>query len=279
MKPVSNTRLLFTGMVQKPDGAIDLAKTALYIAKEEYPQLDVDYYLQILDSLSREIANETSDLSDSQQILFQINRVLFEKHGFHGNAENYYDPKNSFLNEVLDCKTGIPITLSLIYLEIAKRLGLKLEGIGFPGHFLLKYSSGESALYIDPFNRGKLLTEEDCNQKIVDMYQGQLVFQKDFLKPITNKQFLTRILNNLKGIYMNENNNAKALEVIERILLINPDLPQEIRDRGMLHLSSGNNSLALKDLRHYIKSIPFAPDKEEIQRYIQTIMGRIAALN
>lgn len=279
MKTVSTTRLLFTGMVQKPDSAIDLAKTALYIAKEEYPELDIDRYLQILDSLAREVANETNNPSNPEQILLQINHILFEKYDFHGNTENYYDPNNSFLNEVLDRKTGIPITLSLIYLEIGKRLGLKLEGIGFPGHFLLKYKEGGSAVYIDAFNKGILLTEEDCIQKIADMYQGQLVFQKEFLEPVSNKQFLTRMLNNLKSIYMKENNNVKALEVIERLLLINPDLPQEIRDRGMLHLSSGNNSLALKDLRYYIKSLPFAPDKEEIQRYIQILMGRIAALN
>jgi len=279
MKTVSNTRLLFTGMVQKPDSAIDLAKTALYIAKEEYPELDIDHYLQILDSLTREITGETSTLTDPEQILLQINHVLFEKHRFRGNTENYYDPKNSFLNDVLDRKTGIPITLSLIYLEIGKRLGLKLQGIGFPGHFLLKYKQGENIVYVDPFNKGILLTEEDCVQRIFEMYQGQVIFQKEFLEPVSNKQFLIRMLNNLKGIYNNEKNYNKVLEVIERILLINPDLPQEIRDRGIVQLSLGNYSDALRDFRRYIKLIPFAPDKEEIQGHIQTVMGRIASLN
>ena len=279
MKAISNTRLLFTGMVQKPEDAIDLATTALLIAKEEYSTLDIDHYLAILDSYAREIATRIISLNDPESILLQINQYLFKEQGFRGNGEDYYDPKNSFLNDVIDRKLGIPISLSVLYIEIGKRLGIPIQGIGMPGHFIVKYGHSDHAIFIDPFHHGRLLTEEDCIQTIEDLSQGQMPYHPDFLKPVSNRQILIRMLYNLKAIYFNSKEYTKALEVVERVLLINPDLPQEIRDRAIIRFNLKEYSPALVDFRLYLKLTPFAPDEEEMHDYIRKILGHFAQFN
>jgi regulator of sirC expression with transglutaminase-like and TPR domain len=278
MHPIS-TRQLFTEMVRRPEEEIDLDRAALLIAKEEYPALEVEEYLRRLDRMAQEVRRRLEGIRDPLGVIQTMNRYLFEEEGFTGNTEHYYDPRNSFLNEVLDRKTGIPILLSLLYMEIGRRIEFPIFGVGFPGHFLVKSPSEHGEILIDPFNKGAILSYTDCQARLDQIYGGTVRFQEQFLAKATKKQILTRILQNLKGIYIREQNYPKAFSAIERILLINPNHPQEIRDRGLVYYNLERYIQALADLERYVKMIPDAPDAELIQEHIRVLRKLIASMN
>ena len=184
-----------------------------------------------------------------------INRILFDEEKFHGNRENYYDPDNSFLNRVLDRKTGIPITLSLIYIEVAGRLGVDVRGIGLPGHFMaaLYHTAGE--IFIDPFNRGEIRSVDDCLE-IIRAYTGKTVVPDlHWLQPVGRKEFLARMLRNLKLIYARQDNDIMLFKMIHWILTLQPEATAELRARAMLYEVMGNPTLAVKDWERYIAII------------------------
>src|SRR5262249_8416488 len=155
-----------------------------------------------------------------------------KQEGFRANRTNYYDPRNSFLNDVLERKKGIPITLSVVYLEVARRAGLELRGVGFPGHFLVKCAEGEEEIVIDPFDKGEVRTVEDLQMLLDGLYGGKVALRPEFLAPVTHRQIVQRMLNNLKGIYLSEENLLKALSAAERLVILQPSSAPEIRDRG-----------------------------------------------
>src|ERR687887_666743 len=157
----ANARQLFTEMVQGPEPRIDLGRAALLIASEEYPGLDVLRYVAKLEAMAAAMRRRAFRAAEPMAKIERLNVYLFDELGFRGNSQDYYDPRNSFLNEVLDRRLGIPITLSVVYLEVAARVGLAVQGVGFPGHFLVKHVAGERAIFIDPFNRGELLSADD----------------------------------------------------------------------------------------------------------------------
>ena len=168
------------------DDRIDLVRAALVIARTEYPNLDLDAYCARIEDLARRVKRHVPDLGDPSESVAALNRVLFEEEGFRGNAEDYYDPRNSFLNEVLDRKLGIPITLAVVYMEVARRVGFPLVGVGMPGHFLLKHYDVEGPeIVIDPFNRGSIVTASDCQRFLDQIYGGQLQLQPEFLPGLT----------------------------------------------------------------------------------------------
>ena len=179
---------LFANEALKPESEIDLGRAALFIAKSEYPGLNVDLYLRRLDEIAESIDERLPSAQsgrDPQKIIEQINEHLFEELSFRGNVENYYDPRNSFLNEVLDRRTGIPITLSVIYIEVARRLGLKVEGVGMPGHFLVRCHINNKDIILDPFNKGRSLTEADCEQ-LLSGVRPSLIHSRDLLNRAGN---------------------------------------------------------------------------------------------
>lgn len=278
MRPLS-ARQLFTEVVRRPETDIDLARANLLIAKEEYPGLDVEKYLRKIDTLAKEIKKRMGKVESPSETIQQMNQYLFEEKGFRGNTENYYDPRNSFLNDVLDRKTGIPITLSTLYMEVGRRIEFPIVGVGFPGHFLVKYSDETEEILIDPFNQGVILSEEDCQARLDQAYGGTMEFQERFLAAVTKKQILTRILHNLKGIYVQQQDYLKTLSIVERILIINPDAPQEIRDRGLLYYNLQRHVQALIDLERYLKMMPEAPDASSIEENIRTLRHLIAVMN
>src|SRR3972149_3835740 len=226
----SVARRLLAEMVSRKEEEIELARSALLFAKEEYPGLDVGKYLQKLELMAEEIKSRIGNNTDPHFLISEINRYLFTEEGFRGNEDDYYDPRNSFLNDVLDRKTGIPITLSVLYIEIASRLGLILLGVGFPGHFIVKYSGIE-------------------------------------------KQILSRMLHNLKGIYLNSKNYIKALSIVDMVLLIDPLAIDEIRDRGLLYYNLECFTQALSDLETYLRHATKAEDAELIRGYIPVLKG------
>jgi regulator of sirC expression with transglutaminase-like and TPR domain len=202
----------FTLEVNQLDRDINLAKAALYIAQLEYPDLDLDKYLNTLEAIAKEIEIKLPKTRYPLKVIQIINEHLYDQLHFYGNEEDYYDPRNSFLNEAIDRRTGIPITLSLIYLEIAKRIDFPMIGIGLPGHFLIRPDIEDGEIFVDPFNKGEILFAEDCRQKLIQLYQQDIpVLLPEMLEPVTNRQFLLRMLNNLQMIYLNQGDFKRAL--------------------------------------------------------------------
>jgi regulator of sirC expression with transglutaminase-like and TPR domain len=263
-----SARERFTQLVSNHENDFDLAEAALLIAQEEQPELDVTAYLGRLDTLAATIRARLPEASDPASIIAQLNNVLFQEEKLSGNAADYYDPRNSFLNEVLDRKIGIPITLSVIYMEVGRRLGLLLVGVGFPGHFLVKYIGADGEVVLDPFHGGDTLTQEQLAQKLREMYGENNPFVGQIsrlLTPASKREILIRMLRNLKGVYLQQNDFARAIQAIDRILLVDPTLATEIRDRGMVHQRLGHIQAASQDFRRYLQLAPKAEDATAIR--------------
>jgi len=262
------------------DNRIDLVRAALTIARTEYPNLDVDAYCGQIEDLARRAKRQVPELGDPAKSIAALNRVLFEEEGFRGNAEDYYDPRNSFLNDVLDRKLGIPITLAVVYMEVARRVGFPLVGVGMPGHFLLKHYDVEGReIVIDPFNRGSILTAKDCQRALDQIYDGKMPLQPEFLMAVSRRQVLVRMLNNLKSIYLSSRNFRKALPIVDLILAIYPRSPEDVKQRAMLRWSLGQTRGALADLDDYLKMSPDASDADEIRQTAATLRRMMATMN
>ena len=255
---VPNPRDAFAEGLRAPDHRIDLARSALLIAAEEYPGLDVAHYLARLDELARRVAPRLREARSASERVAALNRFLFEEQGFAGNRERYEDPRNSFLNDVLDRCAGIPITLSLVYIEVARRAGVDADGIGFPGHFLVKHGGGD-AIVIDPF-WGTVLTREECQERLAAVLgAGARLDPALHLRAATPREILVRLLGNLKWIYLRMADHGRALACCERILLVVPDAPLELRDRGLVYERLECFGAAAADLERFLE---LAPDDE-----------------
>ncbi|MCY7320712.1 MAG: tetratricopeptide repeat protein [Phormidesmis sp. CAN_BIN36] len=267
----SLARQRFYQEVRQADDQINLERAALYIAQEEYPDLDVDEYLNALDTIADDIRAQLPIESYPLKIVKTINCYLYENLGFVGNTENYYDPCNSFLNDVIDRRTGIPITLSLVYLAIAQRLDFPMVGIGMPGHFLIRPIQEEMEIFVDAFAQGEILFPQDCQDRLNQMSGQSVEMQPQFLAAVTPRQFLARMLTNLKAIYLNRGELEKVLTAIERILILFPDAAFELRDRGILYFRTNRWIEARQDLEAYLEAVPMADDRDTIRKLLSRI--------
>ena len=272
-------RSRFTALVGQPEGEIDLAEAALLIAAEEYPDLDMAAYLTLLARMGEELRRRTRDVRSAASALETLNHYLFDELGFAGNLEEYYDPRNSYLNEVLDRRTGIPISLSTVYMAVARHGGLPISGVGFPGHFLVKVASGEEEIVLDPFNRGAILTEADCQKLLDQATAGRARFSRELLRAAGTKAILARMLANLKGVYSATRQYAKALSCVERILLLTPDSVREIRDRGLLLAQMQRTEEAIRELTRYLKLTPAPEDADRVKEQVRALRMHQALLN
>jgi len=209
--------------------------------------------------------------------------VIAEREGFSGATEDYYDPCNSFLNEVLDRGVGLPITLSVVYLEVARQLGAPLMGVNTPAHFLTKWPLSQDEggdLFLDAFHGGRILEADDA-RFFVRSLQGETYagWNPDWTEPLGARAILTRILNNLKMIYLQKGETAHALEVVDRLLLLRPDLAEELRDRGLLRLALGEPLLAAADIAAYAERAPTAPELSRLRRKFSELREVHAKLN
>lgn len=263
-------RAQFAAMTAAADEELDLAATALMIAAEEYPQLTPARYLDELERLASRVRERLAGETAPLVVLQELSHVLFREERFRGNAEAYYDPRNSFLNDVLDRRVGIPISLSLVYLEVGWRLGLPLEGVGFPGHFLIRYEGEVVRVLLDPFEDGRLRFEDEAQSLLDRVYGGLVRLQPEFLEPTGKKDMLVRLLKNLKAIYLNAGEDGKALAAVERILLLRP-VPVELRDRGMLLARAGRRAEAIADLESYLAQVSEAPDARRVRNTIEQL--------
>jgi regulator of sirC expression with transglutaminase-like and TPR domain len=252
---------------QVGDEDIDLVRAALTIALTEYPDLDIESYVARVDELGHMAEARISEVGDAAQTIAALNRTLFDEAGLRGNREEYYDPRNSFLNAVLDRGLGIPITLALIYIEVGRRLGFPLFGVGMPGHFLLKhYDIDGRETLVDCFSGGDILSPEDCQRRLDEIYSGQMTLRPEFLFAVSRRQMLTRILNNLKTIHLSTRNFRKALPLVDLVLVIYPRSPEDVKQRALLRYSLDQMSGAAEDLEQYLKMSPDASDADEIRQ-------------
>jgi regulator of sirC expression with transglutaminase-like and TPR domain len=269
----------FRQAVDRPEDKIDLGRAALTIALPDYPNLDVAGCLARVDDLAVEVTQRCGAEADVYRSLAALNHVLFTEHGFCGNREDYFDPKNSFLNEVLERKTGIPISLSVLYMEVAQRIGLVLAGVGFPGHFLVKYACEDEEIVIDPFLGGEVRSHGDLRRMLRDLYGGKVGFNREFLEPVSKKQILKRMLANLKAIYLKKNDPVKTLLVLDRLIILDPAAAEEIRDRGLLYLSLECFTQAREDFQAYLKLAPNAEDAVAIREQVVRLGNQATMLH
>jgi regulator of sirC expression with transglutaminase-like and TPR domain len=267
--PAPTPRSRFAREVAKPEPEIDLATAALMIAAEEYPQLVPEPYLRRLDEMAERVRDRQWDETAPVVMLQDLSRVLFEQEGFRGNRENYYDPRNSFLNDVLDRRLGIPITLSVVYLEVGWRLGLPLHGVNFPGHFLVRYDGEALKLLIDPFQQGTVRFEDEAQDLLDHVYGGSVTMQPEFLRIADRRAIILRMLENLKGCWQNMRADARVLSALERILLLLPDSPDHVRDTGMVLTRLGRLDEATHHLERYLELLPDAPDAARVRLLLE----------
>ena len=262
------------------DDDIDLVRAALTIARTEYPSLDIEAYASRVDELARAVAGRISDVGDARETISALNHTLFGEAGLRGNRDDYYDPRNSFLNDVLDRRLGIPITLALMYMEVGRRLGFPLFGVGMPGHFLLKHCDidGRETL-VDCFNGGDILSQQDCQHRLDEIYSGQMQLRPEFLFAVGRRQILTRILNNLKTVRLSARDFRKTLPLLDLMLVLYPRSAEDIKQRAVLRHCLGQNHGALEDLEEYLKMSPAASDAEEIRQTALSIRRALALMN
>ncbi len=261
----------FTRLIARRESAVDLAEAALLIAEDSYPGLDLDAYHQRLDDFAEPLRAGWREYAPLEDLVATLNGHLFGEIGFRGNREAYYDPRNSYLNEVLDRKLGLPITLSVVYMEVARRLGLTIVGIGLPGHFIVSAERDGTSLLLDPFNGGQILGLEDCERLVEDAYGDSVPFSEALLAPVRKRQILTRMLTNLKRTYLMTGDVEAAWPVLEKLVCLNPESAVERRDRGLVAYRLNNFAQARRDLRDYLDRRPDAPDRVAVQASLSAV--------
>jgi len=269
------------------DVNIDLAHACLLIAQDAYPDLQVERYLGDIERMAMRLRGRTPQTAVIEERVAVLNHFLFEDLGFRGNTEEYYDPRNSYLNDVIDRKIGIPISLSVVYLAVGRRVGLPLEGVSFPGHFLVRLRLPAGVLVLDPFAGGAPQSETDLRerlQRVIPPGATDNVPLSDlpldqFIEPATNRQTLARVLRNLKAIYRETDKPERMLEVLNRMLMVAPDSTADLLERGIVYQRLECFRAALKDLSDYVEREPEAPDMDEVRTRLVEVSARCARLN
>ena len=285
-RPANTARVQFAALVQQPEEQWHLDRAALLIAQEAYPDLAIEQYLRRLDVLAEAARARLPRVAghamwSRDDVLPAVREVLVEREGFGGNEEDYHDPRNSFLNEVLDRRVGLPITLSLVYMEVSRRLGVPAQGIGLPGHFIVGWPpdrpNGETR-YLDPFHGGRELTVDDCGELFREMFGTDIPFSEDLLQAVGKRALIARILRNLKLHYVGGQQFQLALDAVERILLVEP-VAAEVRDRGVILAHMGQLSAAWSDLQAYVQAAPDYPDVEQVRELADRIWRNLGRMN
>jgi regulator of sirC expression with transglutaminase-like and TPR domain len=283
MTPASKLNALriraeFEHALSPGSGSIDLARAALLIAEEEEGSVNVEHYMSMLHGWGDHAHKLILESTEAPRTVF--NRFFFDELGFHGNERDYFDPRNSFLNRVIDRRTGIPITLSIVYMIVGLRAGLQIEGIGMPGHFIVRVHSGpdDTETFVDPFH-GTDLDRVECQQLLDNLFNGGVFLRDEHLRPVSAREILVRMLGNLKAIYVRYGLRRNAISIIERILLLEPDSVLEVKDRGILRARCGDPARAIRDLEIYLKAQPEAEDSIEIANEVKRLKIGLASLN
>lgn len=271
---VHAARERFTSMVTLDDEDIDLLTASLLIAQEEQPRFSLTNEIRRVDGLADRLRGHVRGTSDFFHGIYALNQVLFETMGFAGDTRSYDDPENSLMNRVLDRRRGIPITLSILYIEVGARLGLPLRGVGFPGHFLVRYDDAWGMTLVDPYHRGRIVLRPELRRRLGWFPGRRTPWRPELLQPASNRQILTRLLTNLKRSHLRHGNLERAALAAERLVILNPDLPRERRDRGLLYERIGHREAAIADLEDYLELVPDAADAGRIRHVLQRLRKR-----
>jgi regulator of sirC expression with transglutaminase-like and TPR domain len=282
----------FVALLADEKDRYSLAEACLLIAADAYRDLDVNRYLGDIERMAARLRGRLPRGADAEEKVIALNQFLFDDLGFSGNADDYYDPRNSYLNEVLERRRGIPISLSILYMEVGRKIGLPLEGISFPGHFLVRLALRSSTLVLDPFSGGAPLAEDDLRKllKRVIAESGRAGLRgagdvaaelplDQFLEPAGHRQILARMLRNLKNIYREKNELQLLLQVINRMIVVSPEAHGELRDRGLVYQKLEAFRAALKDLNDYLERDPEAADADEVRARVVELTSVCARLN
>jgi regulator of sirC expression with transglutaminase-like and TPR domain len=264
------------------DDELPLLDTALLIARDEYPELDPNLYIEQIRRFANDLQPHISSEHDLPSQLTAINKYLFDEQGFTGNHTHYNDPRNSYLNEVFDRKLGIPISLAVVQIELMRRLGLALDGISFPGHFLVRLPVDDGILVMDPFNKGRPVSVEELKERATPHMNGhppddQELYQ--ILAPATHRMILSRMLRNLKGLYVEIGDWERVARSADRLLKISHDSSDAFRDRGLAYRELGHLKGAREDLSRYLQLTPNAEDDEAIRNILIELNSRRWQLN
>lgn len=274
----ASARERFAALAVQADDAVDLGLGALLIAAEAYPNLDIAVYLDKIEHLADAARPVLDEVGRAEEKPLALMSFLCGERGFVGNLDDYYDPRNSYLNEVLERRTGIPITLVVLYIEVARRLGLRVDGVGFPGHFLAKCRAGNTEIILDPFH-GKRLTEIDCQDRLRSQFGPQARPLRDQLQSATKKAILTRMLGNLKHIHLRARSFEAALACCDRILLLAPDAALERRDRGLLYEQLECYGAAEADLENFLAVAPHDESAATIRQRLVVIRQQVTRIH
>ncbi len=261
------------------DDQVDLARIALEIGRDAYPEIDIEAYLARIDQLADRASTRFQPGSNAREILGQINWVLFVEEEFRGNLEDYYDPRNSYLNEVLDRGLGIPITLSLVYAAMAERLGLAVAGLDLPLHFMLRIDERDQTHFVDPFYGGAIYDRQRCEQKLTELAERPIVLPNSAIEPCSSRVLISRMLRNLKVIYGRSGDVASLLPIQRRLTALNIRDPGELRDLGILCVQADRLGEAIEPLQAYLELAPGSEDFREMSDLLAALRREVARWN
>ena len=269
----------FETLMKSDDARIDLARACLIIAQDAYPGLDIERYLGEIERMAIRLRARLARGAGAEERVIALNQFLFDDLGYWGNTSAYYDARNSYLNEVIDRRTGIPITLSILYMELGRRAGLPLEGLSFPGHFLVRLRLRGGTLVLDPFAGGAPQSTDELRQRLKRVIPEGASGLEQFLEPASNRQILARLLRNLKAIYRESDKPERMLEVLNRMLVVAPEASAELRDRAYCYQRLECFRAALKDLSDYVEREPEAADLDDVRARLVELSALCARLN
>lgn len=272
----------WNALAPMPDSSLPLFETALLIAQDEYPDLKAADYIALVDDYAQQLQRSLPEQHDITSKLIAINQFLYREIGFSGNAEQYDDPRNSYLNQVFDRKLGIPISLAVVQIAVMQRLGLALEGISFPGHYLVRLPVEDGIIVLDPFNQGRPVSFEELRERIIPHMEGQSPTDQQLfqvLEPATARMTLMRMIRNLQGIYQEQGDFARVARSADRLLKLSPNLAEAFRDRGLAYAQMGYSQGAREDLSRYLKLQPEANDIEIVRNHLIEHSSQHSSLN
>ena len=261
----------WNSLAPMPDATLPLLETALLIARDEYPNLEAENYIALVDDYAQQLQRSLPTQNDITSKLIAINQFLYREIGFSGNSDQYDDPRNSYLNEVFDRKLGIPISLAVVQIAVMQRLGLPLEGISFPGHYLVRLPVEDGIIVLDPFNQGRPVSFEELRERIIPHMEGQSPTDQQLfqvLEPATSRMTLMRMIRNLQAIYQEQGDYARVARSADRLLKLSPNLAEALRDRGIAYAQIGYSQGAQEDLSRYLQLQPEASDIDLVRNHL-----------
>ncbi len=270
-----------TEIIGGPEGDIPLTEAALLVASHRYPNLDVRHYLNVIEELGSALAARVDENAGPAERVVALNHYLFDELGFKPNGEDYYDPRNSLLNYVVERRTGIPITLSLVYMAVGNHVGLAFNGVCYPGHFLVKCELPDGMIVLDPFSKGQSLGISDLQSRLRETRGGEVsrAIVAGLLVAASKREILLRMLRNLKAIYLRSHELDNVLAIMDWIVVADPGHATEVRDRGMVFQELECFRAAMSDFEHYLELDPDCSDSDSIRRRVIELQRSVSLLN